>query len=318
MAFQIGGAQFPLVAAPSNPSLLKVADPALAKILDFFSYMITTYVGDALVAAAALGHAPITDAVAQVAPINPDVIAKAEQWQFPLLCGWRQSSKDNDRTLNWRQGVAMVGLAYILPPLSPTQRVTLEPILSAVGKVCNYAFAQGTDPGYNAGERIFLTASISRARLMTEQFGTFKFSDAKEDYFPSWLGELEVTEQVEPYTVGLSDFAGADLTVTQQADDGTTLFATGTAPPVVTISGSLPYPQQLRVELQTTGPRGTATFRLSLDGGTTYLSTGVTTAASYAIPGTSNTLLFPVGSYTNNNVYVSLPVTVLQASTDVG
>lgn len=318
MAFKIGGAVFPLVAAPSNPSLLKVADPGLAKILDFFSFMVTTYVGDALLAAAALSSAPIGDAVAQVAPINPDVIAKAEQWQFPLLCGWRQSSKDNDRTLNWRQGVATVGLAYVLPPLSPTQRACLDPILSAVGKVCNYAFAQGSDPGYNVGENIFITTSISRARLMTEQFGTFKFSDAKEDYFPSWLGELEVSEQNEPYTVGLDDFDGADITITQQVDDGATLFATGMNAPVVTVTGTLPYPQQLRVEVQTTGPRGTATFRVSLDGGTTYIATGVTTAASYAIPGTSNTLMFPVGSYTNNNVYVSLPVTVVQAATDVG
>lgn len=316
--FKVGAVTFPLPAATSNPSLLKTADPALAKVLDFFSFMLTTYIEDALVSFATLSNAPIGAAVAQVAAINPDAIAKAEQWQFPLLCGWRQSNRDNDRTLNWRAAVETIGLAYILPPLSPTQRITLEPVLAAVGKVCNYAFTQGTDPGYNSGESILAANLISRARLMAEQFGAFKFDDSKETYWPSWTGELEIVEQTEPYTPAseVSDLLGIDTIVTQQADDGNVLVATGTAPPVVTMTGTLPLPWRARVEIQTTGPRGIATFRVSLDGGTTWIASGVTTAATYTIPTTSNVLNFPVGTYTNDNVYVSTPVIVVQTKTD--
>ena len=58
--------------------------------------------------------------------------------------------------------------------------------------------------------------------------------------------------------------------------------ATGTAPPVVTITGenSLAI-DSVRVEITTGGNRGTAVFKYSFDGGLTWSETGVTTAATY-------------------------------------
>ncbi len=87
-----------------------------------------------------------------------------------------------------------------------------------------------------------------------------------------------------------------------------TLRATsGTTPPVVTLSGTLTVTDGMgfRMEIQTTGARGTATFRYSRDNGASWIESNVVTAATYAMVGplTGRTLVFPVGLYTNNNVY---------------
>lgn len=84
---------------------------------------------------------------------------------------------------------------------------------------------------------------------------------------------------------------------------GGTLNATGASPPVVTISGLLSSPQGIRVEITTSGTRGTAVFRVSIDNGSTWLASSVLTVATYAIGTTGITLNFPTGSYTDDNVY---------------
>lgn len=317
--FEFGNVVFPLTAQPTAGSLLAVCDPALAKLIDFLSFRINAYIATALRDVTGGKNPPIPITIRRALSVDPIAnVTTTEQVAFPLFAVWRDRSKMSDRTLNWRQDVHDMGWAFMLPAMTLEQGEKYAHVLHAVVDIVNTSLRQGYDPAYNSGERIFLTTNISKAMCTEARYEPYKIADLTETRFYSVFGNLEVVEQQEPYTVGLSTFVGADLTVTQQVDDGAVLFATGTAPPIVTISGSLPYPQQLRVELQTTGPRGTATFRLSLDGGSTYVATGVTTAASYGVPGTSNTLLFPVGSYTNNNVYVSLPVTVVQASTDVG
>ena len=90
---------------------------------------------------------------------------------------------------------------------------------------------------------------------------------------------------------------------------GGTPKATGTLPPVVTFTatdgGALSTLGQrcIRVEIQTTGIRGTATFRASFDDGPTFVVTGAVTAATYDLPSSNVRLNFPVGAYTNDDVY---------------
>ena len=108
--------------------------------------------------------------------------------------------------------------------------------------------------------------------------------------------------------------AGTTVLAAWDAADGTlstTPFASGTSPPAVTLSGSV-TPRPLRIELQTTGARGTAIFRYSADGGATWIESGVTTAATYPMIGAASgtTLNFPVGSYTNDNVYRAVYATL--------
>lgn len=84
---------------------------------------------------------------------------------------------------------------------------------------------------------------------------------------------------------------------------GTTPLATGTSPPAITISGNLTQVVGLRIEITTSGVRGTAIFRWSIDGGNTYTS-NVLTAATVLLGVTGITVTFPNSTYTNDNVYV--------------
>lgn len=86
--------------------------------------------------------------------------------------------------------------------------------------------------------------------------------------------------------------------------------ATGTTPPVVTITGenSLAI-DTVQVDIQVGGARGTATFRYSFDGGSTWSESDVLTAATYEMKlngmPTGLTLVFPVGTYNEDNLYNS-------------
>lgn len=95
---------------------------------------------------------------------------------------------------------------------------------------------------------------------------------------------------------------------------GGTLAATGTTPPVVTISGTLSTPKGVRVEITTGGVLGVAVFRVSINNGSTYVASNVTTVATYTIPGTALVLNFPAGTYTNDNVYRATAASVLDTS----
>lgn len=89
----------------------------------------------------------------------------------------------------------------------------------------------------------------------------------------------------------------------------TAVLTGGTTPPAVTFSGNLNQPLTIRVEVNDVSggtARGQAKFRWSLDGGGTFVESGVLTAASYALPGTGITVNFPVGTYAANNTYRSL------------
>lgn len=78
--------------------------------------------------------------------------------------------------------------------------------------------------------------------------------------------------------------------------------STGTAPPILTITGT-PYDDgTVKAEILQAGARGTATFRYSRDNGTTW-SPEIVTAATYLIADLGVTLNFPVGAYSVNNRY---------------
>lgn len=87
---------------------------------------------------------------------------------------------------------------------------------------------------------------------------------------------------------------------------GGTPLASGTAPPVVTLTGSPASAIALRVEITLLGTLGIAQFRYSADGGGTYIQSNVATAASVVLTGaaTGITLAFPAGAYVTDNVYV--------------
>lgn len=234
MAFQYGATVFP-VAAGTAVTLLPSCDPSLAKLIDYTAFMIRRYLDDAVVDVADLKKTdnqaiPIESAIEMVAPVNPDTIARAEQFQFPLWCMWRKSAVYSERTGNWIQDVSMVGAAYIFPPLSAIQSIRLTSALTSVSQIVNYAINTGHDPAYNSDERIVRDNNISKVRLLSADFGHFDFAGKQTPpYFPAWVGEIELTEQQTPYVVGLTNLTGSDVTVTHQAKDSASTIITANA-----------------------------------------------------------------------------------------
>lgn len=89
---------------------------------------------------------------------------------------------------------------------------------------------------------------------------------------------------------------------------GGTPKASGTSPPAVTVTG-VPSCVALRIEIQTTGARGAATFRYSAkntgSGAADWIEQNITTAATYNAVGAlaGMQISFPNSTYTNDNVY---------------
>lgn len=89
------------------------------------------------------------------------------------------------------------------------------------------------------------------------------------------------------------------------APEMTSVTSAGTAPPVVSLTGTPTGYWDLRIEITTGGARGTAVFKWSSNGGTTY-TTAVTTAATVSLTGTGLTAVFATGTdYSTDNIYTA-------------
>jgi len=97
---------------------------------------------------------------------------------------------------------------------------------------------------------------------------------------------------------GLVAIEGVDPTLALTA-----VTSAGTTPPAVTVTGTpASSAYKFRVEITTGGAVGTAIFKWSSDGGTTYTTT-VTTASTAVLGSTGVTVHFPAGTYATNNIY---------------
>jgi len=83
------------------------------------------------------------------------------------------------------------------------------------------------------------------------------------------------------------------------------VYALGTNPPALVISGDPVGTERIRVKITLAGTLGVAKFQYSLDDGSTYNGVDILTTASYPLPGTPLTLQFPAGTYSLDNVWFS-------------
>lgn len=94
----------------------------------------------------------------------------------------------------------------------------------------------------------------------------------------------------------------SDLSIDSSYFSPSTMTQPSGSPPSVTISGNYTSVYTGIVKITLGGSRGTATFKYSLNGGSTW-SADITTAASYAIGTTGLTLTFGTGTYVLNDQY---------------
>lgn len=148
----------------------------------------------------------------------------------------------------------------------------------------------------------------------------FEFVDELEAFSPGWLAQniANWTSRMNArfrkrYGVAAE---GNSLPFGQQPPS---LIASGTLPPAVSLIGRpVLGSMQLALQVLVGGPVGTATFQWSKDGGTTWTGP-VTTAATVSLPGTGLVAVFPIGTYSTDNLYAAatpVPEVVLGWLTD--
>lgn len=175
--FRHGGTNFPLATGTGNTSL-RDADPAIFYLLEFYSYILTTYIGARLVADATAIGAPVTAAVVQKFPYPPERYAISEQEKFPGLFVFRKSGKFSYRTTTHEHDTGRFGVAWLLPPLIASQAEWLEPHLNAAKNVLNYLTDQGWDPGYTPtggalGDQPWVLAGLETVGIDTWSIGAY-------------------------------------------------------------------------------------------------------------------------------------------------
>jgi hypothetical protein len=79
----------------------------------------------------------------------------------------------------------------------------------------------------------------------------------------------------------------------------------GATSPAITFSGTPCNNYSLLLKITTGGVRGVAKFDWSIDGGSTWTATGVTTAATVALGSSGLAANFPTGTYTLNDTYAT-------------
>ncbi len=207
--FNYGGVSFPLTASTSN-TLLQDADPVLYWALQFYASVLTTHMGDRLLAVAQDADAPITAAVQYTTPLDPVPWLLEEHFRFPLLALYRISGKNGMRTYNWSHETTKLGIAYILPPLTAGQAEAVAPILSTIPLIIANRTQQGFDPAFMSGAKVWSGAFAGLENIDAPVEGTFgMFPGVGDLAFPAWTGTITVNERQMSAT-DLSTFVGVD------------------------------------------------------------------------------------------------------------
>jgi len=214
-AFNFAGVSYPLLTQPSGGGLLSVCDPSVAKLIDFIESVLTTYMGAALVDAAAT-VAPIDAVVKMTSSVDPSSISKVDQLDFPHLAVFRKRAEKTQKTANWDQNTWRIGVAYIFPPLSAAQAIQLMPALNSVGHIITNRLHYGFDPAYNSGERILENSGMASCKVDSSEIGRWDVSNELD--YHGWFAELVMVEQeMETPNAGLQTLSGTAAKITDES-----------------------------------------------------------------------------------------------------
>lgn len=194
--FKHGSVTFPLATGTGN-TLLKDADPALFYLLEFYAAVLATHVEDKLLEYATACDAPITEAVAETLPLNPEPYLTEEHINFPLLAVYRKASKPI-YIGSAKHSLDEFDIVYVLPPLEPGQAEQILPILKSVVSVLDNRTEQGMDPthtptGGSAGDHVWQTAGVAEAEIKEIRYGGY--APTEDLFFPSVILQLELKEK---------------------------------------------------------------------------------------------------------------------------
>ena len=235
--FQVGNAQFPMATPGGSATLLQLADPTVFHALAYWTAMLNTHLGAAVVAAfAAAGvttaQGSVTAAVMNPVPYDPTVYLPSTQQNFPMLGVYRKSVRTEWNERGFERDLSTIGATYVLPPLTAGQAEQLMPLLGAVYKILRARTSAGFDPSYTppggtvpANPWGPLFANAERMGVDSAQYG--ELAGEGNLHFPALVLTASFYERDNPPTQAtLNPFQGANVTTAMLSDDGVTSLAT--------------------------------------------------------------------------------------------
>lgn len=221
--FGFGAAVYPLAASLSN-TLLQDADPAVFWAIDFWRTVLETHVGPRWSLAVSDAGRPdlASQLVQQVATFNPVPYLKRDQFKFPLLAVYRMSeARDNDRTIAWTNVEATWGVQLILPPVSPSQREKVNPVLKAFRDVLYERTTNQADPSYRSGQVVW--SQLAKVEMIGFAAADFRDALGTDDLvFPCCTLRARVTERTQPVTGAYDQLSGEDVEIDVDKGTGST------------------------------------------------------------------------------------------------
>lgn len=319
--FQVGNVVQPLP-SPGTNSLLQDADSALFYALDFWAYVITTYPGPRLIAAASAAGITIPDAVGtRTYPYEPTPEWLESQIRLPALFAYRVESLTEQWTAAWEHDVTTFELLYVLPPLDAAGSERLLPILSAVAQALRKKTTDAWDPGYtppggNLGDQfdaapyanlqeIGFGAWGNPKRPLSRWYRMGKLPSGGDLWFPTLMmsGYFVERDMYAPTQGGPSKVAGADITGNVTAEDGTVVPAAGVA--LVQVS-TQPAPTITSLSVAT----GPATGGTSV----TLTGTGFLTGPPIVVFGPASAPTYATGVTYNSSTSVTVTTPAMQGA----
>jgi hypothetical protein len=210
--FKHGGVEYPLVAATTN-TLLRDADPALHFALDFFESILNTYVGERLLAQAALEGLRFPSAVEKKIHFEPSPFLLTDQMVFPILCLHRSEDEWKDGNTSFNSNASVWEWDYVLPPLTPRQIEQLNPIFRSVAVVISTFAMQPFDPDFEDGATLRALSGIVKMTAGPVSYGRFEQVSEQGQWWRAVGGKILVEEQAGNAEGVFEPFAGVNAKI---------------------------------------------------------------------------------------------------------
>jgi len=218
MSFSHGAVKFPLLVG-TGQTLLRQVDPTIFFLIDFFRWAIRHYAGEKFVSAAQnAGLTDIDDAVRATSAMDPVPYLLQSHMRFPFLAVYRTDAEFEERTMTRRQDASTIVVAYVLPPMVPSQAEQVAPITKAIASIIDRMVVSLGDPlyappGFSMGDSIARTeiTGLSDLDVVRSDFGSWP--GGKDLYFPAVVLTLSAVESSNYDLADLPPFnsAAADV-----------------------------------------------------------------------------------------------------------
>ncbi len=219
--FKIGGVEYPLTADTTN-TLLQDGDPALYYALDLFETMLDEYIGERLLAQAALLGYNFPSAVARAIHYEPSPFLQAHDMAFPLFALYRSEEAWDRHTVSFEKATSIWSWAYVLPPLEPVAIERLSPIIQNVAKVISIAAMQSFDPNWQQNQTLRDLSGIQSMKAGPVRYLDIEMLDGDQNrWWRAVSGKLIVEERTSIVLEALDEFEGANVSVDLDPGDDT-------------------------------------------------------------------------------------------------